>query len=288
LIVADVVGVRFKGAGKVYYFNPSGIDLKVGDHVVVETGRGLEIGRVVISPKQVLASEITEPLKAVLRKASEEDLRQKAELAKKERQAFAKCRELIAKHGLPMKLLAAEYNLDSTRLTFLFSAKERVDFRELLRELIATFKTRVELRQVGPRDETKILGGLGRCGRPLCCSTYLCEFDTISIRMAKEQGLPLNPMKISGICGRLLCCLSYEHEQYLSLKERLPQVGQQVITPLGPARVVGENPLKETVNVKLESEAVVEFPISEVTIEKRPSEPIIGKKQHPQMKRNRH
>ena len=262
--MTEVVGVRFKRAGRVYYFDPAGIEVNEGDWVVVETGRGPELGRVVISPKQVLSSEITEPLKPVLRKAEEEDLGKRDEFKGKEQEALEKCQEISSRLGLPMKFISAEYNLDGTRLTIFFSAEGRVDFRDLLKELTATCKTRIELRQVGPRDEAKLLGGYGRCGRPLCCTTYLSEFNPVSIRMAKEQDLPLNPMKISGVCGRLLCCLSHECELYHTMKEKLPLIGQRVITPMGVATVVDGNPLKETVLVQLESEATVELPVEEV------------------------
>jgi len=264
--MAEVVGIRFKRAGRVYYFDPAGIDLEVNDYVVVKTTRGLELGKVVIAPRQVLASEISEPLKPVVRKAEPEDVKRAEELEGKEEEALIECGKLIAKLNLPMKLLSAEYNLDGSRLTFYFSAGERVDFRELVKELTSLFKARVELRQVGPRDEAKIVGGFGRCGRPLCCASFLSEFDPISIRMAKEQDLPLSPMKISGVCGRLLCCLSYESEQYRSIREKLPKVGQRVSTPMGVASVLGINPLKETILVELESEMMVELPSSEVSI----------------------
>jgi len=265
--MAEIVGVRFKRAGKVYYFNPAGIDLEVNDYVVVKTSRGPELGRVVISPKQVLANEVTTPLKSILRKAKAEDIERAQEFGSKEQEALAECGKLIAKLGLSMKLLFAEYNLDGSRLTFLFSADERVDFRELVRELTNHFKVRVELRQVGPRDEAKLIGGFGRCGRPLCCMSFLSEFAPVSIRMAKEQDLPLNPMKISGVCGRLLCCLVYESEQYHTMKEKLPKEGQRVSTAMGVAKVVGGNPLKETIIAELESGATVELPLSKVTIE---------------------
>jgi cell fate regulator YaaT (PSP1 superfamily) len=244
--MAEIVGIRFKKAGRVYYFDPAGIDLEVNDYVVVETSRGLELGHVVIAPKQVLVSEISTPLKPVVRKAEPEDISHAQELEDREEEALIECGKLIAKLNLPMKLLSAEYNLDSSRLTFFFSAAERVDFRELVRELTSQFKARLELRQVGPRDEAKLIGGFGRCGRPLCCMSFLSEFAPVSIRMAKEQDLPLNPMKIPGVCGRLLCCLGYENEQYHALKG---------------------NPLKETVLVELESQATVELPLTEVTIE---------------------
>ncbi len=268
--MAEIVGIRFKRAGRVYYFDPAGIDLEVNDYVVVKTAQGLELGRVVISPAQVLASEVTEQLKPVVRKAEPEDIERAQEFEDKEGEALAECGKLIAKLGLPMKLLSAEYNLDGSRLTFFFGATERVDFRELVRELNSRFKVRVELRQLGPRDEAKLIGGFGRCGRPLCCMNFLTEFSPVSIRMAKEQDLPLNPLKISGVCGRLLCCLAYESEQYHIMKEKLPKQGQRVSTPLGVASVVGGNPIKETVLVELESQATVELPLSEITIEEQP------------------
>ena len=264
--MAEIVGIRFKRAGRVYYFDPADIDLEVNDYVVVKTGRGLELGRVVIAPKQVLAEEVTKPLKPVVRKAEADDIKHAQEFEDKEREALAECGKFIAELNLPMKLLSAEYNLDGSRLTFFFSAAKRVDFRELVRKLASRFKVQVELRQVGPRDEAKLIGGFGRCGRPLCCMSFLSEFSPVSIRMAKEQELPLNPMKISGVCGRLLCCLGYESEQYRIMKERLPKEGQQVSTPMGVASVVGGNPLKETVLVELEDGDRVELSLSEVTI----------------------
>jgi cell fate regulator YaaT (PSP1 superfamily) len=261
-----IVGVRFKRAGRIYYFDPKDFDLAVNDSVVVETARGLEVGRVVLSPRQVLASEVEMPLKPVLRKAEPAEAAQSEELEKKEREALVECGQMVARLGLPMKLLSAEYSLDGNHLTFFFSAAERVDFRELVRELAARFRVRVELRQVGARDEAKIVGGYGRCGRPLCCVAWLSEFQPISIKMAKEQGLPLNPMKISGVCGRLLCCLSYENTFYRDMRGRLPREGQQVNTPMGPARVVGTNPLKATVVVELETQVTVELPIADVKV----------------------
>ena len=263
--MAEIVGIRFKRAGKVYYFDPADIDLEVNDHVIVETSRGLELGRVVIAPRQVLANEVTGPLKPVIRKAEPEDVERAQELEGKVEEALIECGRLIGELQLPMKLITAEYNLDGSRLTFLFSAEKRVDFRELVRQLTKQFKARVELRQVGTRDEAKLIGGFGRCGRPLCCVSFKSGFDPVSIKMAKEQNLPLNPMKISGVCGRLMCCLGYESEQYRKMKEKLPKVGQQVSTAMGEATVVGSNPLKETVLVELESQATVELPLSEVS-----------------------
>jgi len=269
--MSEVVGVRFKQAGRVYYFDPAGIELEPNDYVIVETAHGQDLGKVVIAPKQVLASEITQPLKPVVRKASPEDLEQAQREREKEKEALAKGEELAAKYQLPIKFISAEYNLDGNHLILFFSAERRIDFRDLARELSQTFKTHVELRQVGPRDEAKLLGGMGKCGRPLCCAAFLREFNPVSIKMAKDQNLPLNPMKISGVCGRLLCCLGYENEQYRALKERLPKPGQLVMTSIGKATVVGTNPLKETVVVEMESKVNVELPFSEILIEKEPA-----------------
>jgi len=266
--MTEIVGVRFKRAGRVYYFDPADIELELDDWVVVETERGIDVGRVVISPKQVLYSEITEPLRPVLRRAEEEDLTRREEFTAKEEEALVRCQELASRMNLPMRLLSAEYAPDGTRLTFCFSAEGRVDFRDLLRELTNIFSTRIELRQVGSRDKAKLVGGIGRCGRPLCCTTHLCEFNPVTIKMAKEQDLPLNPMKISGVCGRLLCCLTYESEQYRAMKQKLPPVGQRVNTPMGPATVVGANPLRQTVVVRLESQATVELPVDDVDVKK--------------------
>jgi cell fate regulator YaaT (PSP1 superfamily) len=230
--------------------------------------RGLELGLVVIAPGQLKndeTGETGEALSPVVRKAEPEDIAQAQELETKAEEALIECGKMIAELNLPMKLLSAEYNLDSSRLTFLFSAEERVDFRELVRRLSGKFKVRVELRQVGSRDEAKLLGSFGRCGRPLCCTTFLTEFTPVSIKMAKEQDLPLNPMKISGACGRLMCCLAYEGEQYHAMKEKMPKVGQRVSTKMGEATVVSNNPLKETVTVELDSEATIELPMTEVS-----------------------
>jgi cell fate regulator YaaT (PSP1 superfamily) len=263
--MADIVGIRFKKAGKIYYFDSAGIELKAGDHVVVKTSRGMDLGQVIITPAQVLASEIKEALSPVLRKAEPEDIRRAEELEAKAEEAMVECARMIAELQLPMKLLWAEYNLEGNRLTFLFSAEERVDFRELVRRLSGRFRVRVELRQVGSRDEAKLVGGFGRCGRPLCCMSFLTEFTPVSIKMAKEQEMPLNPMKISGACGRLMCCLAYEGEQYRLMKEKMPKKGQRVSTRMGEATVTGTNPLKETVIVQLDNEASLELPRSEVS-----------------------
>ncbi|MFC1873470.1 stage 0 sporulation family protein [Chloroflexota bacterium] len=267
--MADIIGVRFKRAGRVYYFDAAGVDLAANDYVVVKTTRGLDLGHVVIAPSQVLASKVSGPLKPVVRKANDEDFSRVQELAVKEAAAMEECGKLIDNLDLPMKLLSAEYNLEGNHLTFLFSAGGRIDFRELVRELNNRFKVRVELRQTGPRDEAKLLGDCGKCGGQLCCKRFLEEFAPVSIRMAKEQDLPLSPMKISGVCGRLLCCLVYENQQYRSLKSKLPRKGQRVSTSTGMATVIGGNPLKETVLVELESKARLELPLKEINADKK-------------------
>jgi cell fate regulator YaaT (PSP1 superfamily) len=265
------VGVRFKRAGRIYYFEPAGFDLELNDYVVVETTRGLEVARVAIAPKQVLASEVETPLKPIIRKAEAKEIQHTDEMAAKEKEALVECAKIINRIGLPMKLLSAEFSLDAGHLTFFFSSAERVDFRELVRELAGRFKVRVELRQVGARDEAKICGGYGRCGRQLCCANFLSEFVPISIKMAKDQDLPLNPLKISGVCGRLLCCLAYEHEFYHDMKGKMPREGQNVATPMGVARVVGVNPLKETVIVELETQVTTELPVKDVKVLPKPA-----------------
>ncbi len=268
----EIVGVRFHQAGRVYYFDASDIPLEVNDDVVVETSRGHELGKVAISPKQVPASEITEPLKPIIRKAQAEDIEKAQNQQKRAMNAIDKCRELVEKLNLPMKPISAQYNLDRSHLTIFFSAEKRVDFRELARELSHSLKTRVELRQVGARDEAKLIGGLGKCGFPLCCTTFLSEFEPVSIKMAKEQDIALNPMKTSGVCGRLLCCLDYEYEQYRAMKEKLPPLRQEVSTALGNAKVVSCNPLKETVTVELETGVTVEFPLNQLSWREKPSD----------------
>jgi cell fate regulator YaaT (PSP1 superfamily) len=264
------VGVRFKRAGRIYYFDPAGLEMDINDWVIVETTRGIEVARVVIAPKQVLSSEVETPLKPVIRKAEKKEIEHNEGIEAKEKEALVECAKIITRIGLPMKLLSAEFSLDGGHITFFFSSAERVDFRELVRELAGRFKVRVELRQVGARDEAKICGGFGRCGRQLCCASFLSEFVPISIKMAKEQDLPLNPMKISGVCGRLLCCLAYEHDFYHDMKGKMPRDGATVTTPMGFARVVGSNPLKETVVVELETQVTVELPITDVKVVNRP------------------
>jgi cell fate regulator YaaT (PSP1 superfamily) len=262
----DIVGIRFKKAGKVYYFEPAGTDLKINDWVVVQTARGVEMGQVMIAPRQVVAADITAELKPIVRKAGTEDIKRAEDYAAKESNALTECTRIINKLTLRMKLVSAEYNMDGSRLTFYFIADERVDFRELVRELTSFFKTRIELRQIGPRDQAKIVGGLGRCGRPLCCGAFLTEFTPVSIKMAKEQDLPLDPMKISGVCGRLQCCLAYENVQYREAKALMPKKGQTVETPAGKGVISGVNPLKESVMVDLESQSSAEFPLVQIKV----------------------
>ncbi len=268
--MTEIVGVRFRKAGKTYDFDTAGISLKVGDFVIVDTARGHELGQVVVAPAPLPEGADTKNLKAVIRKAVEEDIQRLASMRSREREALEECGKLAAGMGLEMKLISAEFSFDGSRLTVFFSAEGRIDFRELVRELGRKMKTRVEMRQVGPRDEAKIIGGFGRCGRQLCCAGFLCEFSPVSIKMAKEQDLPLNPMKISGVCGRLLCCLGYECEQYRELKASLPPHGEKVNTASGEGVVVGSNPLKETVIVELASGARVELPVKELNPEKKP------------------
>ncbi|MBT9165512.1 MAG: hypothetical protein DDT25_00166 [Chloroflexi bacterium] len=216
----EVVGVRFQQAGTVYHFAPAGVDFEVGDWVVVDTARGESLGKIVTAPREVPHSEVQEPLKSVVRRVETGEISKAVELKASEKETVIKCAELVARHDLPMKVIAAEYNFDGNRLTVYFSAESKVDFRALLREMGSLFKARVELRQVGARDVAKLLGGIGRCGRLLCCCTCLCKFDPISVKMARDQGLSLNPAMISGVCGKLLCCLKYEHEQYLEIRDR--------------------------------------------------------------------
>lgn len=231
--MTKVIGVRFRTAGKIYFFSPAKLNIQKGDKVIVETARGIEFGSVVTNPKEVEDDDITQPLKSVIRVATEEDKRIEERNKEKEKEAFEICLEKIRKHGLEMKLIDAEYTFDNNKVLFYFTADGRIDFRELVKDLAAVFRTRIELRQIGVRDETKIRGGIGICGRPLCCHTYLSEFAPVSIKMAKEQNLSLNPTKISGVCGRLMCCLTNEEETYEYLNSRLPAIGDMVTTADG-------------------------------------------------------
>ena len=248
-----VIGVRFRQAGKIYNFSPADFQVKVGDHVIVETARGIEYGSVVQGIREVADDKVIMPLKSVIRIATEEDDKKAIENNEKEKKAFKICKEKIAKHGLEMKLIETEYTFDNNKVLFYFTADGRIDFRELVKDLASVFKTRIELRQVGVRDETKMLGGIGICGRPLCCNTYLSEFIPVSIKMAKEQSLSLNLTKISGICGRLMCCLKNEQEAYEELNSNLPDIGEKVKTFDGfKGEVVSVNVLRQKVKIVVE------------------------------------
>lgn len=250
--MARIIGVRFKNTGKVYYFSPGDHELPKGSQVVVETARGVECGEVVISNKEVADETIIKPLKPVLRPATPEDVRRSKENAEKEKKAFKLCQEKIAAHKLDMKLVDVEYTFDNSKILFYFTADGRVDFRELVKDLASVFRTRIELRQIGVRDEAKMLGGLGICGRPFCCSQFLGDFQPVSIKMAKEQGLSLNPTKISGSCGRLMCCLKYEQDTYEDLLRTTPKVGAIVTSREGKGTVMEANLLTGAIKIRLD------------------------------------
>lgn len=278
--MVNVVGVRFRPAGRIYYYDPAGHNLKTGTWVIVPTPKGQEAARVVVAPKDVEASELgPDGLKAVLRLASEDDLRQMLSYKAKEKEALVRCAQRVTDHGLPMKLAEAEYTFDGSRLTFYFAAEQRVDFRALVRDLAAAFRTRIELRQISARDHAKLLSGVGPCGKSLCCSSWLTDFGVVSIKMAKEQGLPLNPSKISGVCGRLMCCLAYENDEYIEAKQQMPAYGEIVGTASGPGRVVGLNVPKEAVDVMLESGATIQTPVRELDWKGRPR-PVAPREHH--------
>ncbi len=270
-----VVGVRFQEAGKIYYFEAGEHDgLSAGSPVVVETSRGIELGRVVIAPGQVLNAELTEPLKPIVRPGTPDDVDRADRLKEKAQEATRLARERAAALGLPMKIAGAQYTLDGSRLTVFFSAEDRVDFRELVRDLAHYVHAQVQLRQVGPRDQAKLIGGYGRCGRRLCCTSWLTAFPTISIKMAKEQNLPLNPSKISGQCGRLLCCLSYENDIYKQLRTELPKPDSWVSTPSGNARVMAVNAIRQIVVLQLENAQVIEATVAELGLSLGVTRPI--------------
>ncbi len=250
--MAEVIGVRFKEVGKVYYFDPDGHQLNINDKVIVETARGVECGMVATANHDVPEEEIIKPLKKLLRIATEEDLEKVAENKEKEKKAFEICEKKIIKHGLDMKLVDIEYTFDNSKILFYFTADGRVDFRELVKDLASVFHTRIELRQIGVRDESKMLGGLGVCGRPFCCGTFLGDFQPVTVKMAKEQGLSLNPAKISGTCGRLMCCLKYEQNAYEHLLKITPKCGAIVDTPEGRGKVVDVNLLKGVLKIQLD------------------------------------
>ena len=249
--MATVIGVRFHNAGKLYYFDPGRLWPSAGDAVIVETARGLEYGEVVTGVTEVADEQIVPPLRPVVRIATAEDARRRAENRVKEKEAYAVCQTKIQEHNLEMKLVSVEYTIDGSKILFYFTANGRVDFRALVKDLAAIFKTRIELKQIGVRDEAKMMGGLGLCGRPVCCSQFLGDFQPVSIKMAKEQNLSLNPTKISGVCGRLMCCLKYEQDHYEATRKRMPRVGRDVITPDGIGTVQEINVLKETVRVRI-------------------------------------
>ena len=272
--MTKVIGVRFRTAGKIYFFSPGKFEVKRGDQVIVETARGVEFGNVVMGPKEVKDEEITQPLKTVIRLATEDDRRVEEKNRKKEKEAFQICLEKIHKHGLEMKLIDAEYTFDNNKVLFYFTADGRIDFRELVKDLAAVFRTRIELRQIGVRDETKILGGIGICGRPLCCHTHQSEFLPVSIKMAKEQNLSLNPTKISGVCGRLMCCLKHEQETYEDLNSRLPGIGDYVTAQDGSkGEVSSVNVLRQLVKVIVtlpnEEKEIREYPVEELRFKPR-------------------
>lgn len=271
--MVKVIGVRFRTAGKVYFFNPGKLEIKKGDHVIVETARGIEYGTVVGDPRDLEEEKVVQPLKAVLRIANQKDDEQEAANRQKEKDAFQICLEKIRKHGLQMKLIDAEYTFDNNKVLFYFTADGRIDFRELVKDLASVFKTRIELRQIGVRDETKILGGIGICGRPLCCHTHLSEFAPVSIKMAKEQNLSLNPTKISGVCGRLMCCLKNEEETYEELNRKLPNVGDFVTTDDGlKGEVHSVNVLRQLVKVVVDvgdEKEIQEYKADQLRFKKR-------------------
>ena len=261
----DVVGVRFKKAGKIYYFDPGDFEIPKDEFVIVETARGVEFGRVVIARKQVEEHDVVLPLKKVLRIANVKDRLIVEENKAAAEDAYKVCNQKVEEHKLDMKLIDVEYTFDRNKVIFYFTADGRVDFRELVKDLAAIFRTRIELRQIGVRDEAKMLGGIGPCGRMLCCSTYLGDFEPVSIKMAKDQNLSLNPTKISGLCGRLMCCLKYENDEYESAKEQLPDLGEKVHTPNGTGKVVGLNILERVLQVELvEQGRVLEFNLEEI------------------------
>nr|WP_295283650.1 stage 0 sporulation family protein [uncultured Blautia sp.] len=271
--MTKIVGIRFRNVGKIYYFDPKNYKMQIGDHVIVETARGVEFGRVVLGPKEVGENEVVHPLKEVLRVATQADKDREKQNRQKEREAFKICQKKIREHGLEMKLIDAEYTFDNNKVLFYFTADGRIDFRQLVKDLAAIFKTRIELRQIGVRDETKILGGIGICGRQLCCHTYLSEFAPVSIKMAKEQNLSLNQTKISGVCGRLMCCLKNEQETYEELNKKLPGIGDIVTLPDGlQGTVHSVNVLRQRVKVIVEindEKEIQEYPVGELKFRPR-------------------
>jgi cell fate regulator YaaT (PSP1 superfamily) len=282
--MTNVIGVRFRTAGKIYYFSPGRFIVNKQDHVIVETARGVEFGQVAAGPMNIPDEEVIQPLKSVIRIATKEDIKKEEENRKKEKEAFTLCLEKIREHELDMKLIDAEYTFDNNKVLFYFIAEGRIDFRELVKDLAAVFRTRIELRQIGVRDETKIRGGIGVCGRVLCCHTYLSEFSAVSIRMAKEQNLSLNPTKISGVCGRLMCCLTNEQETYEQLNNQLPSVGDFVTTPEGLTGTVHSlsvlrQLVKVVVNLEGDEKEIREYKSGELIFKPRNKKAKVTKKE---------
>jgi cell fate regulator YaaT (PSP1 superfamily) len=277
-----IVGIRFKNAGKVYYFDPNGLDIKKGHSLIVETARGIEFGECVIGVKEVKEEDIIAPLKSVLRIADEKDVAKHKENKSREEEALNICLNKIQEHKLNMKLIDVEYTFDNNKVIFYFTADGRVDFRDLVKDLATVFKTRIELRQIGVRDEAKMIGGLGPCGRSMCCSSFLGDFASVSIKMAKEQNLSLNPTKISGICGRLMCCLNYEQSTYEDIRKRLPKVGSIVKIDDETGEVIQNNIVKESVKVKIkrgDEDVIEEIKIDKVELIKGQYEDVIDERQ---------
>lgn len=276
-----VVGVNFKKNGKIYYFDPDGIDLHEGDAVIAETARGIEFCRVVLEPREVPEESIVSPLKKIIRKATDEDVAKEQANEEKAKHAMAICQEKIQNHNLPMKLIDAEYNFEGSQITFFFSSESRVDFRELVKDLAGALKTKVQLHQIGVRDEARFFGGIGTCGRPLCCASFLGSFEPVSMKMAKEQSLFLNPLKFSGICGKLMCCLRYEYDIYRDVRDKFPPLGAAVITPKGKGHVVDINVIKETVGVNLDDGGYYCYTKDEIKRSDAPSSPsVVGDSHH--------
>lgn len=266
--MVTIIGVQFQKNGKLYYFDANGFEVKPSDYVVVDTARGLDLGEVTLGSRNIDEQEIIAPLKKTIRIATDEDIQHARENRQKEKEAFTICQKKIAEHKLEMKLVSVEYAFDNSKILFFFTANGRVDFRSLVKDLASIFKMRIELRQIGVRDEAKMLGGLGPCGRPICCGTFLDQFQPVSIKMAKEQNLSLNPTKISGVCGRLMCCLKYEQEHYEMTRKKMPKIGRDVITPDGTGPVTDLNIVKETVFVRLtngDTSEIKEYPLESIT-----------------------
>ena len=273
--MTTVISVRFPTSGRAYYFDPGDFELHEGDSVIVETARGTEVGEIVKMPHEVADEFVVQPLKPIVRIATDEDKRMREEYSSKEGEAFEICKKKIAKHQLDMKLIGVEYSFDGSKVVFFFTADERVDFRELVKDLASEFRTRIELRQIGVRDEAKLLGGLGPCGRPVCCNSFLDTFRPVSIKMAKEQNLSLSPTKISGLCGRLMCCLQYEEAAYEETKQRMPRVGKDIQTPDGIGHVVENNAITEKTKVKMTlPDGTVELREYHYTLLAQPGEPL--------------